>query len=185
MVAVTHQTFGVTFGLLSILLIQFFGMKPEGLIDTIIFFVLVLFGSLLPDLDTPHSKLGRKFWPISFLISLFVKHRTATHSLLFFIIVVGVSGLLVNMFDLSWFYAIGISVGTLSHLVGDMLTNRGIPLLYPFVKKSFRMPLTFRTGSAKESVICMGLIFMNIILFLYLSGTGKGLLSFLSFIFQI
>ncbi|WP_170853861.1 metal-dependent hydrolase, partial [Mycobacterium tuberculosis] len=115
---------------------------PEGIGETIFFFLLVLLGSLLPDLDTTKSKLGRKLWPIAFLISLFVKHRTATHSLLFVGGVIISSGFAVIILKLTWFYALAIGLGTISHITGDWLTSRGVPLLYPFRKERFKAPIT-------------------------------------------
>lgn len=164
MIAVTHQTFGITFGLIAIIILQLVGIHPEGIGETIFFFLLVLLGSLLPDLDTTKSKLGRKLWPIAFLISLFVKHRTATHSLLFVGGVIISSGFAVIILKLTWFYALAIGLGTISHIAGDWLTSRGVPLLYPFRKERFKAPITFRTGSWTERWLCLGLIVLNVLL---------------------
>ncbi|MGV3266082.1 MULTISPECIES: metal-dependent hydrolase [Cytobacillus] len=170
MIAVTHQTFGITFGLIAIIILQLVGIHPEGIGETIFFFLLVLLGSLLPDLDTTKSKLGRKLWPIAFLISLFVKHRTATHSLLFVGGVIISSGFAVIILKLTWFYALAIGLGTISHITGDWLTSRGVPLLYPFRKERFKAPITFRTGSWTERWICLGLIALNLLLFFGLTN---------------
>lgn len=171
MVAITHQTFGITFGLGAILLLQLFGIYPSGVEETIIYFSLVLLGSLLPDLDTPRSKLGRKLWPIAFIISIFVKHGTATHSLLFVVGVIVTSGLIFGMLQLSWFYTLGIGLGTLSHVVGDWLTKSGVPLLYPFRTERFKAPVTFRTSSLREGLVCLSLFVVNILLFATLLKT--------------
>lgn len=168
MIAVTHQTFGITFGLITVFFLQLFNIQPNGIGESLIFFVLVLLGSLLPDLDTPKSKLGRKFWPISFIISLFVKHRTATHSLLFVAVVGAVSGILFATFSSSWFFILAITVGTSSHIVGDWLTKRGVPFLYPFKKERFKAPITFETDGFVEKILCLVLIGINILLFIVL-----------------
>ncbi|WP_121616653.1 metal-dependent hydrolase [Virgibacillus halodenitrificans] len=165
MMAATHQTFGITFGLITLILLQLFGFYPSGIVEIIVFFLLVLLGSLLPDLDTPNSKLGRKLWPISFIISRFVKHRTATHSLLFITIVGAIGSFLCSVLDQSQFYAMGLTIGTISHIAGDGLTNTGVPLLYPFMKKRFRTPLTFSTGSLRERGVFYLLIVINVLLF--------------------
>lgn len=171
MIAITHQMFGLTFGLIAILFLQLFRFTPSGWLDTILFLTLVLFGSLLPDLDTPHSKLGRKFWPISFVISLFVKHRTATHSLLFLGIVLVISGIVCFSLRLSFIYTLAIGIGTFSHLLGDWLTKSGVPFLYPFKKDRFKAPFTFKTNSFKEKMLCLALIGFNILLFLLYSSS--------------
>lgn len=46
-----------------------------------------------------------------------------------------------------------VLVGTATHVVGDMLTDEGCPLLYPFSKHHFRLlpkPLAFTTGTRPE-----------------------------------
>lgn len=101
-------------------------------------------GGLLPDIDHPGSKLGRALYPIAWVINKIFGHRGATHSLLAFFltsvlflipsfVMGGVVGFLYTQF------AIGISVGFLSHLLLDMSTKSGVPLLYPFTRKSFRI----------------------------------------------
>lgn len=168
MLAPTHQNFGLTFGLAALIIVQLFGMTPANLVELIGFFLLILFGSLLPDLDTPNSKLGRKLWPISFVLSLFVKHRTATHSFLFIGIVATIG--LVALYPLteSLYIALAVAIGTSSHIAGDWLTNSGVPLLHPFIKKRFRAPVTFYTGSFKEKIVSLGLAVINVGLFFFL-----------------
>lgn len=170
LIAVTHQAFGITLGLITIVILQLFGIHPEGVKETIIFFALVLLGSLLPDLDTTKSKLGRRLWPVAFLISLFVKHRTATHSLLFVSGVIVSSGVVVIVLKLTWFYTLALGLGTMSHIIGDWLTSRGVPLLYPFRKERFKAPITFRTGSWTERWVCFGLMIINVLLYFGMSN---------------
>lgn len=181
MMATTHQTFGITFGLITLILLQLIGFYPSGLIEVIVFFLLVLLGSLLPDLDTTKSKLGRKLLPISFVISLFVKHRTATHSLLFVAVVGGISSFLCNALGVSQFYCLGLVIGTISHIAGDGLTNRGVPLLYPFIKRRFKAPLTFPTGSLKERWVFYLLVVVNFLLFFKVTGVDIPYDQLLSF----
>ncbi|WP_180954676.1 hypothetical protein [Bacillus sp. V5-8f] len=49
MKAITHQTFGITFGLSSLLTLEPLNIQPEGVTETTVFFSLFLFGSLLPE----------------------------------------------------------------------------------------------------------------------------------------
>ncbi|MFD1019274.1 metal-dependent hydrolase [Thalassobacillus hwangdonensis] len=62
MLASGHQVLGFTFGLIAVTVMQTFGIVPVHTLDIVLFFVFVLFGSLLPDIDTPTSRLGSKFW---------------------------------------------------------------------------------------------------------------------------
>lgn len=101
-------------------------------------------GGLLPDIDHPGSKVGRALYPIAWVVNKLFGHRGATHSLLalfltsvLFILpslmLSGFVGFLYTQF------AIGIAAGFLSHLILDMTTKSGIPILYPFVSRSFRI----------------------------------------------
>jgi len=47
-------------------------------------------GSLLPDIDSPHSYIGRKFWPVSWVVSSAVRHRGVTHSLFALLFLLGI-----------------------------------------------------------------------------------------------
>lgn len=54
-------------------------------------------------------------------------------------------------------------IGYGMHLLCDMFTKRGVGLLLPFKKTKFRMPVTFRVGSAfggllEGLMLCMGLL---------------------------
>lgn len=42
---------------------------------------------------------------------------------------------------------IPFSIGYVLHLLADMFTSKGIPVFYPFIKKKFKMPVTFTVGS--------------------------------------
>jgi len=179
-VASSHQVMGFTWGIVAITISHSFGLVPDLLFANILFFVSVMIGSLLPDIDTPKSKLGGPFDQWGFIVILtlvaaevvtpgvsraiqfslmilspmlfvFSGHRKFTHSLSF-LLLMGI------------FYLIGFLAGIASHLFGDYLTKRGIPLLYPFSKKYFRFFVTFRTGSTVEQTITAALIVLNIIL---------------------
>lgn len=101
-------------------------------------------GGLLPDIDHPGSKMGRALYPIAYVVNKLFGHRGATHSLIALIltsILVLLPSFLLNgmPYFLYTHFAIGISVGFLSHLILDMSTKSGVPLLYPFIRKSYRI----------------------------------------------
>ncbi|MEX0446163.1 metal-dependent hydrolase [Xenorhabdus sp. SGI246] len=101
----------------------------------------VLLASLLPDIDHPHSTLGRLFRFISIPIARLCGHRGFTHSLL--ALVVGIILFQTKMpadwpIPTDFFHA--MIVGYISHLIADMLTPAGIPLLWP-LKMRFRIPI--------------------------------------------
>ncbi|WP_236011205.1 metal-dependent hydrolase [Alicyclobacillus fructus] len=82
----------------------------------------------VPDIDQPESWISRHI-PGASVVSMFVRHRTLTHSLL-------VSALLyLVLFGLGlripdWL-ATGIWVGWVSHWVIDLVNPRGVQLFYP------------------------------------------------------
>ncbi len=131
----------------------------------------VVIGSLIPDIDTTASGLGKFMKPISRFIESRVGHRTLTHSLLG----LALFGLLAAPIWYSnpkaWiFFVIGIA----SHLALDTLNIIGVPLLYPsrlqfwFVhNRNYRIPY----GSPLES--SMALVCALLALCLYpLSNEG-------------
>lgn len=101
--------------------------------------------ALLPDIDHPKSKFGRMVPFLSYPISYFLGHRGITHSLL----AIFVSSLLLIYYGLNTWYVAPIVVGYLSHLLGDMFTNSGIPLFWPNRRK-IAFPI-FNTGGMAES----------------------------------
>ncbi|MCL6478319.1 MAG: metal-dependent hydrolase [Peptococcaceae bacterium] len=105
--------------------------------------------ALMPDLDDPHSKLGRLVAPASWTVKVTLGHRGPLHSL----VGVGIAFVLASVFLRSGYtYLIPMVVaGYLSHLAMDSLNPQGVPWLWP-VKTHFRVPLV-QTGSILERLI--------------------------------
>lgn len=110
----------------------------------------VIIGSLLPDIDEPKSKIGRKAPGISHATKLVFGHRGFTHTLIATVLV----GWLLFYFTTSVPFGIaqGITIGYLFHILGDSFSKSGVPLFMPFTKKHFGIPL-YRTGSIIEHLI--------------------------------
>ena len=167
MTAKGHMALATTFALASI------DIATKYFIDIdyqylIIFYIGVLFGSVLPDIDEDGSYIGRKLSFISIIISSLLKHRTFTHYLILPIFILS-SILLV---DKLWQEAliIGISFGVLAHDMGDMLTKGGINgFFFPFFpnRKIALLPksLRFYTGSDTENLFILILTITNGFLF--------------------
>lgn len=140
------------------------------------------FGSLLPDIDHPNSKMGRRVKPLSKLINKLVGHRGATHTLLAMLIVsLGVFllnlSLPLTVQPLGLTAVLGITVGYFSHLLLDALTPSGVPLFAPFYKKSIRFAKL--TTGKYDTFVAM---FMIVGTFLLLStDTPFVLIKLLSF----
>ncbi|MCX8146870.1 MAG: metal-dependent hydrolase [Candidatus Woesearchaeota archaeon] len=142
----THLAFSF---LIGISLIQV--MQPA---NQILFMLLVLFGSLLPDIDHPDSKIGNNIKIISFLF----EHRGFFHSLFFVFIL-----FLAFMSFHSYFrgiYSTAFIVGYFSHLVADSFTKEGIMLLHPLTKRRVRGFIN--TGGFFERVMFLFLVFFDI-----------------------
>ncbi|WP_240224745.1 metal-dependent hydrolase [Rheinheimera hassiensis] len=106
-------------------------------------FLTVMVGACLPDIDHPDSTVGKRVLWLSYPIRLVFGHRGITHSF----IAVAAIGYLAYQFDspyISW-----LALGYLLHLVGDYLTDSGIPLLYPYTRR-YRFLLVGKTNGASE-----------------------------------
>lgn len=141
----THLAFG---GLIGLLLIPI--LKPYSII---LFLSIILFASLLPDIDHPDSKVGRKVKIIGFLF----KHRGFFHSIF------GVA-----LFTIPFIYfklniiAIPILIGYCSHLLGDLITLEGITPFYPL---QINVKGFLKVNSWTET----GLFFLLLILIVYIA----------------
>lgn len=224
MLGPTHRFGGIAFGALTPVVIENFMDKPIH--DPLLFMVATIaggaIGSLIPDIDSPSSTLGRRVKPISKLVADKMGHRGATHSLLaliifalittfigvklenilgnnmtgrnhiIFAIVVGIilmfsvlfviesipskrkkrftkkhftlvvlGVFIVTMYfsyefstyllDYVRVYLLGVVVGYASHIVLDMFTRSGVPILKPM--SEYRISFTrLKTGSIIEEI---------------------------------
>ena len=110
-------------------------------------------GSLLPDIDTASSKIGRRIAPLAWVLRILFGHRKLFHSLAFWSVTLGGLWLL----RVPQTLLIGLALGIGSHLLLDILNPAGIELLWP-------IPVRFSLGGFQ----CGGL--MDNILFVLLSG---------------
>lgn len=119
-----------------------------------------IIGSLMPDIDHKNSTIGHKFKLLSSVISNLFGHRGMTHAplihILITILLFFIGGTLTDFPRLCFIsFVIGLFVGGLSHLILDAMTVAGIPALYPFSKKKYRIA-KFTTGKHELFVqICM------------------------------
>jgi inner membrane protein len=108
--------------------------------------------SLLPDFDHPNAIAPRAFgWPgrtLAWCIGSLFGHRGLTHSVL------GLGVLSAGMVfipHLPEFCYWAVILGCVTHILGDMCTVSGVPLLYP-LDRCFRIGV-MRTGSYFETNI--------------------------------
>lgn len=142
-----HMIFGFTSGLTAGCYLCEVGSLPFGYVFG--FAALSAVGSLLPDIDTPESLLGRKIKPISKPLNNTIGHRTYTHSVALWTILTIVAYL--KLTPIWW----SLFIGAIGHLLLDALTLNGVPLFIIGTKKDSKlrhihlMPkfLRCRTGS--------------------------------------
>ncbi len=133
----THLLLGIIFFLLAK---DFVGGND------VIFFLLVLFGSILPDIDEGRSKINRWSGFLGGIIAFFSKHRGFFHSLLFFILL-----FFACAYFWSPYYGAALLLGYAAHALGDGITPMGIQVFYPF--SQFKMKGPIRTGSFAEGIL--------------------------------
>ena len=159
MMAPTHIAFGLfsTTGLFSLFSLSLHKDYPA--------LGAAILGSLLPDIDSPNSSLGRWLPFVSIPLERRWGHRTVTHCLL----AVGVLGVASTplVFYRTTLYA-ALLIGYLSHLLADCATKSGVPLFHPHPAQCV-LPGNSRyrvtTGSLAEQglllvlLVLLGLVF--------------------------
>lgn len=90
------------------------------------FLISVALGSLFPDIDHPHSIMGRHN-----IFARFMKHRGFTHTIPAMIIFSALLSVLFGEFTL------GFMFGYATHLITDSMTPTGIMWLYPYNKRYY------------------------------------------------
>ncbi len=117
-------------------------------------------GSLMPDIDTPASKMSKSLGGLRKPMSLFA-HRGLTHSL-FAVIVVA---LIMVFLQVQFVHAVAFLVGYISHLLADSITKQGIRLWWPS-KRRFRpiaKALTIKTGGTIDWLIGIASLVLAIV----------------------
>jgi inner membrane protein len=120
-------------------------------INQYIFFPIVLFFSLLPDMDHSKSYISRKFPIISAPIHFFFKHRGFFHSIFPALVL-----FIIFYYFIYTSLAFGILIGYLAHLIGDSMTKQGVNFLNPFSTLVLRGPI--ETGSFTEFIVFIALV---------------------------
>jgi len=142
----THLPFSLLFGSL------FLGFAG---INTVLFFILVAAGSLIPDMDHKNSWINNRL-KISKVLPYFTEHRGVMHSL---ILGFGMLAFVWIVFDK--IYAVPLFIGFVSHILIDGLTPSGVNFLHPLGELHLRGFID--TGSWKESIIFLLILIFSIL----------------------
>lgn len=111
------------------------------LFESVTAIVIAGLASILPDICHSRSIISQRLKLINFIIKHLFGHRTFTHSILFIFICY----YLLTLIQTPIYYMISIICGMLSHVILDMLTPRGVRLLFPLPVR-VRFPIQFKTG---------------------------------------
>jgi len=136
----THLAFSV---FAAILFIHYYRPKSP-----LLFSLVLLFSSILPDIDTRKSKIGRKTWPLCSLFSTVFGHRGFFHTAW-----IPIAGFLAlrhfGHFELALAFFSGYSL----HLLCDISTAEGLKVFSPLWKKHFRGIM--KTGGVMEHLVLL------------------------------
>ena len=148
----THIVGGLIAG---ILLTQSYGSIEESLPVLL----TTAIASLLPDLDSPQSRIGSRMPFFSWLINSVFGHRGFLHSLLgcaMWIVLIFFGLKIMGLVVYQGAILNAFFIGYIVHLSMDMLTPNGLPLLWPW-KARMRLPIA-RTGGPLEKCVILPIL---------------------------
>lgn len=149
MMGKTHMMWGAFCAFVYIKYFQPFATDP---MQNLIVFLFIIFGSILPDVDHPDSKLGRYVKPIGFLF----EHRGFFHSIFAIIMWYFLFSLI-----FSKVYAVALIVGYVTHLFIDAFNRYGVSPFAPIFKLKIKGPIM--TNGTTEKVIYWVLLILNVL----------------------
>lgn len=174
MTAKTHRILGLVTGG------SYFFYQAEPIYQPATFgavLVFSYFASLIPDLDRSTAEIWDNI-PLGHVagrvVDPFIKHRNISHSLLGLFISSFLIFLLLRSFPDYWninhnLVLISFIIAYSSHLLADMFTIEGIPLLYPW-KRMFGIPpkplegIRIETGKWFENLVLFPILNLAIII---------------------
>lgn len=121
-----------------------------------------IFASILPDIDSPTSILGRISGNFSSWINKKYGHRTTTHSLITTLILSVIVYIAEKFLAKEVYYTYIFSTSYLSHIILDLATVKGVQIFYPlsstnyviFLNKNYRL----KSGDRKHELIVFAVI---------------------------
>lgn len=129
----THISFGF---LIALIFLKYFSVEHQ-----LIFSILIIIASALPDIDSAHSKVSVP------LLSHALKHRGFFHAIYIPFILFSCSVFTTSI------YLFAMALGYLSHIFIDSFTKEGINYLHPFTTIHFKGFI--RTGSFLENLLLL------------------------------
>lgn len=118
----------------------------------IVFGIFALAASLIPDMDSENSLVGR--YRVLRIFQIFTKHRGMIHSLSFCILISVLLALFIPVL------AFPVYLGYAVHLLADSITLEGIQPFWPLKRRSDGW---IRTNSSVEHAIFLTLVLLNLL----------------------
>jgi len=146
MMGLTHAMFS----LLVALLYARYGARPD-----LVFITFLMAGTLLPDIDSARSTIGKRVKVLSRALEYIAGHRGLLHSLAGWLLL----AIPVGLFGVKAVTA--FTLGYVSHLALDALTPTGVRLFYPL---KYRICGSIRTDSLAEKLFF--LLFLGMAVYL-------------------
>ena len=119
--------------------------------NPIVFLPVIFIATLIPDIDSRFSKLGKR--KIFRIFNFFVKHRGITHSFTFLSVLSLLIFFSFKEILLAFVFAYSL------HLALDALTIKGIPPFYPL---KFRVGGKVKTGGFLETIFFTSFLLIDL-----------------------
>jgi inner membrane protein len=119
--------------------------------NKLLFCIVALIVTFIPDIDSKHSKIGRR--KVARVLQFFTKHRGIFHSFSFLVLVLIFLEVYLPNILFPFF------VGYCSHLFADCFTPRGVRVFYPL---KFKVYWKIRTGGRFEFVVFIFFVLVNL-----------------------
>lgn len=144
----------------------FLSMYDVNIFSQPIYLFFTAFFAVLPDIDHTKAPIGKMFYPLARYLDRKYGHRTITHSLLCYLILFFFIGLIEKTMSTATIITSIFLWSFGSHLIFDMVTKQGVPLLYPFMKNACVIPANpqyrFKSSEMKtEATIFVFFIFLG------------------------
>lgn len=152
MMFLTHLLFGLFCGLVTLNI-----FSPKNMI---VYFSLVVVGSMLPDIDCADSRSSKAAGIFGKISSALLRHRGILHSIW---PILAVWFLFESFNGRAW--SIPLLVGYSSHLFIDMFNHAGIRVFHPI---NFHIKGFIKAGSISEKAVMMIIFVLDIFLILSL-----------------
>ncbi len=136
---------------------------------SVIFALILCFGAILPDIDSPKSYVNRKYlFGIGKGIAAFSKHRGFFHSIFGLLIFFVLSLIIVYFLKTSFIFSIALILGYFLHLAADSLNVSGVKWLWK--SKKLHLKWKISTGTFSEQLFFVFLLFLTLYFIIKVQG---------------